>query len=288
MRREILLIAVLLLGSGLSLAQKAEDATFHAYVDSEICARLMLGPITDKRIECSKDTHKNGDRPAIVRVSDNTVFEVRNQKTVKKLVGEFVAVTGKTNEKNGKIKVVSAEAVGRAAIPKGEIDAKLMDVRHYRSSGDEVYEKVRRTLAMMPYVTVYDFISFAMAGDHVILSGWTVRITNRDTAYRLVKSVEGVGGITNNIQVLPMGSNDMNIRAGARARLQQHLGRYFWGSGSDIKIIVKNGQIILLGTVGTQRDSDIANIQCRQVQGAFHVFNLLRVAQEDSKKKKKG
>ncbi len=35
MRKEILLIAVLLLGSGLGLAQKAEDATFHAYVDSE-------------------------------------------------------------------------------------------------------------------------------------------------------------------------------------------------------------------------------------------------------------
>ncbi len=119
------------------------------------------------------------------------------------------------------------------------------------------------------------------------MTGWTVRITNRDTAYRLAKSVEGVGGITNNIQVLPMGSNDMNVRAGARARLQQHLGRYFWGSGSDIKIIVKGGNIILLGTVGTQRDADIANIQCRQVQGAFQIFNLLRVA-EASKQKKKG
>jgi osmotically-inducible protein OsmY len=285
MRREILLIAVLLLGSGLSLAQKAEDATFHAYVDSEICARLMLGPITDKRIECSKDTHKNGDRPAIVRVSDNSVFEVRNQKTVKKLVGEFVAVTGKTNEKAGKIKVVSAEAVGRAAIPKGEVDAKLIDVRNYRSSGDKVYEQVRHKLAMMPYISEFDFISFAMAGDHVILSGWTVRITNRKTAYRLVKSVEGVGRITNNIQVLPMWSNDMNIRAVARARLQQHLGRYFWGSGSAIRIIVKNGNIILLGTVGTQRDSDIAYIQCRSVPLAFHVFNLLRVAKEGNKKK---
>ena len=284
MRREILLIAVLLLGSGLGLAQKAQDATFHAYVDSEICARLMLGPITDKRIECSRDTHKNGDRPAIVRVSDNSVFEVRNQKTVKKLVGEFVAVTGKVNEKAGKIKVVSAEAVGRAEIPKSEIDADLMDVRNYRSSGDKVYEQVRHKLAMMPYISEFDFISFAMAGDHVILTGWTVRNTNRTSAYRLVKSVEGVGRITNNIQVLPMGSMDMNVRAGARARLQRHLGRYFWGSGSAIKIVVKNGNIILLGTVSRQADSDIAYIQCRGVSGAFHVFNLLRVAKEGNKK----
>ena len=284
MKNAMLAIVVLLLAGGSGLSEKAVESKFHAYVDSEICARLMLGPITDKRIECSKETHEKGDRPAIVRVSDNSVFEVQNQKMVKQLVGEFAAVSGKVKEKNAKIKVVSAEAVGRAEIPKSEIDAQLMDVRNYRSSGDPVYEKIRHSLAMMPYISEFDFISFAMAGDHVLLTGWTVRITNRDTAYRLVKRVEGVGSITNNIQVLPMGSMDMNVRAGARARLQRVLGRYFWGSGSDIKIIVKNGNIILLGTVASQAHSDLANIQCRSVPGAFHVFNRLRVAKADKKK----
>jgi osmotically-inducible protein OsmY len=56
------------------------------------------------------------------------------------------------------------------------------------------------------------------------------------------------------------------------------LSRYFWGSGSDIKIVVKNGKIILLGRVATKADSDIANIQCNAVPNAFHVFNLLKVA----------
>ncbi len=285
MRREILLIAVLLLVSGRGLAEKAEQMSFHAYVDSEICARLMLGPISDARIKCSKDTHKEGDQPAIVRVSDNTVFEVQNKKMLRELVGDFAAVNGKTKEKAGKIKLVSAEAVGRGDIPKGEIGPELMDVRNFRSSGDKVFEQVRHSLAMMPYISEFDFITFAMAGDHVLLSGWTVRITNRDSAYRRVKAVEGVGAITNNIQVLPMGSMDRRVRAAARARLQQYLSRYFWGSGSAIKIIVKNGNIILLGTVRNQRDSDIANIQCRTVPGAFHVFNLLRVAKESKKKK---
>ena len=162
MRRKIWLIPVLLLGSGLSLAKGAEEATFHAYVDSEICARLMLGPITDRRIECSRNTVKQGDQPALVRISDNAVFEVRNRKTVRPLVGEFVAVTGQLNEKNGKIKVASAEPVGRADIPKGEVDANLMDVRNYRSSGDKVFEEVRHKLAMMPYISEFDFISFAI------------------------------------------------------------------------------------------------------------------------------
>jgi osmotically-inducible protein OsmY len=62
------------------------------------------------------------------------------------------------------------------------------------------------------------------------------------------------------------------------------LGRYFWGSGSAIKIIVKNGDIILLGVVANKSDSDIANIQCNQVPGAFKVFNMLRVEAETGKK----
>jgi osmotically-inducible protein OsmY len=90
--------------------------------------------------------------------------------------------------------------------------------------------------------------------------------------------------VINNIEILPLGSFDMQIRAAARAALQRHLSRYFWGNGSDIKIIVKDGQIILLGSVSSKADSDIAFIQCNSVSGAFKVFNLLRVQSSQNKK----
>src|SRR5262249_13211051 len=135
-----------------------------------------------------------------------------------------------------------------------------------------------------PYVSEFDFISFTLNGGEVILTGWTVRATNRDTAFNIVKSIEGVESIINNIDVLPLGSFDMQIRAGARAALQRHLSRYSCGSGSDIKIVVKSGSIILLGTVMNQMDHDIANIQCNSVPGAFHVFNMLRVQGTQPKK----
>ena len=277
MIRTVSLFVGLVLGSGFALAEKAVDATFYAYVDSDVCAHVMVGPVTGTRIECSKDTAKKGSNPVVVRGSDSWVFEVKNQKSVKKSVGAFAKIAGQTKEKAGTIKVTSAEPVQRGAIPASDVNAELMDVRNYRTSKDAVYERVRHTLAMMPYISDFDYISFAMADDHVILTGWTVRITNRQDAYRRVKRIEGVGRITNNIEVLPMGSMDMSIRAQARARLQQYLARYFWGSGSDIKIIVKNGDIILLGNVVRKSDSDLANIQCNSVPGAFHVFNLLRV-----------
>jgi osmotically-inducible protein OsmY len=138
---------------------------------------------------------------------------------------------------------------------------------------------------MMPYVTVFDFISFVLTGSEVVLTGWTVRQTNRDYAYNVVKDVPGVETVVNNIDILPLGSFDMQIRAAARAALQRHLSRYFWGSGSDIKIVVKDGQIILLGTVANKGDSDIANIQCNSVPNAFKVFNMLRIESSPEKKK---
>ena len=163
-----------------------------------------------------------------------------------------------------------------------------MDVRTFKVADPGVVEKVRHELAMMPYISQYDFISFTMVDSNVILTGWTVRETNRYEAFNRVKQVKGVESVTNNIEVLPLGSFDMQIRAAAQAKLARVLSRYFWGSGSDIKIIVKNGNIILLGAVTSQADSDLANIQCNGIASVFHVFNLLRVQEPEKKKKDKG
>ena len=256
----------------------AEINTFPAYIDSDICARLMLGQITDARIQCSQKTFKEGSGPVVVQLKDNIVLTPNKEKLLKEHVGKLAEVSGEAKFDRGTIKLESVKPIEPGSVPAGDPNRKLMDVRMSKVAGSpQVMEKVRHELAMMPYISQFDFISFTMVGDHVILTGWTVRQTNRSEAYNRIKSIEGVGSITNNIEVLPLGSNDMQIRAGARAALQRHLSRYFWGSGSDIKIIVKNGNIILLGVVASKTDSDIATIQCNSVPFAFHVFNLLQV-----------
>ncbi|MCU0245947.1 MAG: BON domain-containing protein, partial [Bryobacter sp.] len=188
---------------------------------------------------------------------------------------------------DGQIKLQGVKPIEAASIPAGDPARKLLDVRTYKvKDGPALHEKIRHELAMMPYITEFDFISFVLNDSEVILTGWTVRITNRSEAQNRVKSIKGVETVVNNIEVLPMGSFDMQIRAGARANLQRFLPRYFWGNGSDIKIIVKDGAIILLGSVATKSDSDIATIQCNSVRGAFKVVNLLRVAAAPEKEKK--
>jgi len=266
-------------------ANGQEVSTFPAYVDSDICARLMLGPITTPRVQCSQSTVKDGAEPVLVRLSNNMVFSVNKQKMIKPLVGQLADVSGEVKPKNGTIKLKEINATTAEKIPAGDPGRQMLDVRTYKTQGSaKTYEKIRHELAMMPYVSEFDFISFTMAGSKVILTGWTIRATNRDTAYNIVKNIEGVDSIVNNIDILPLGSFDMQIRAAARAALQTGgLSRYFWGSGSDIKIIVKDGQIILLGMVTRKADSDLAFIKCNSVPGAFKVFNLLRVQEDKGK-----
>ncbi|MCX6628944.1 MAG: BON domain-containing protein [Candidatus Solibacter sp.] len=270
---------------GLGADKDKTVGTFNAYVDSDLCAHLMLGPITEARLQCSKDTRKQGSNSVLVRLGDNLVLDVNKTKMIDPLISQIVSATGEVKAKDGRIKLAEVAPVAASTIKPGSADYKLLDVRHFKLTGDDAktYEKVRHELAMLPYVSEYDFISFTMADRKVILTGWTVRQTNRSSAYNVVKDLPGVEQVTNNIEVLPLGSMDMQARAGVRATLQRVLSRYFWGSGSAIKIVVKNGNVILLGMVSSQSDIDLATIQANSVRGVFKVFNMLQVEAKSSK-----
>ena len=274
MRTTLMVIPALLL-QGALWAQ--ETSTFRAYVDSDLCARLMLGPITPARIECSQSTAKDNSPPVLVRLRNNMVFTVNKTKMIRPLVGQFAEVSGKAKVRDGTMKLEDAKPIEDGAIPHGDPERKLLDAGHRSEADPKTWEKVRHELAMMPYISEFDFISFTLSGSEVILTGWTVRQTNRSDAYHAIKDVPGVETVINNIEILPLGSFDMQIRAGVRVALQRHLSRYFWGSGSDIKIVVKNGQVILLGNVTRKADFDLASIQSNTVPGVFKVFNMLRV-----------
>ena len=254
-----------------------EVSTFRSYVDTDLCARLMLGPITPSRIECSQKTAKDNNEPVLVRLQNNMVLTVNKEKMIKPLVGQLAEVSGELKVKSGTLKLKEAKAIEASSIKPGDPERQLLEPNRGNETNPETWEKVRHELAMMPYITEFDFISFTMSGAEVILTGWTVRQTNRDYAYNVVKNVKGVETVINNIDILPLGSFDMRIRAAARAALQVNLSRYFWGSGSDIKIIVKNGQLILLGRVTNKGDSDIAFIRCNGIPNVFKVFNMLQV-----------
>jgi hyperosmotically inducible periplasmic protein len=139
--------------------------------------------------------------------------------------------------------------------------------------------EVRHELVMLPYYDVFDNLEYRVDGGHVTLSGQVVRPTLKSGAENVVKNIEGVEKVTNNIEVLPVSPNDDRIRVAVYRAIYGHtaLQRYSVRSVPPIHIIVKNGNVTLEGVVANEGDKNIANIQANGVSGVFSVKNNLRI-----------
>lgn len=139
--------------------------------------------------------------------------------------------------------------------------------------------EVRHELVMLPYYSVFDNLAFKVDGGHVTLLGQVVRPTLKSDAEAVVRRVEGVEKITNNIEVLPLSSNDDRIRREVFRAVYGNaaLNRYAIEAVPSIHIIVKNGNVALEGVVAGEADKNIAGIQAKSVPGVFSVVNNLRV-----------
>jgi len=140
-------------------------------------------------------------------------------------------------------------------------------------------KEVRHELVMLPELNLFDNLSFRVDGNNVTLMGQVTKPILKSEAENVTKHIEGVGQVTNQIEVLPLSPMDDQVRRATFVALsrQPQLERYFMQSLPSIHIIVKNGNVTLEGSVATKTDSDVANIQARTVTGAFSVTNNLRI-----------
>jgi len=142
-----------------------------------------------------------------------------------------------------------------------------------------IVKEVRHELVMLSHLGVFDNLEYKVDGSTVTLVGQVTRPTLKSDAENVVKKIEGVEKVDNQIEVLPLSPNDDRIRRAvymALARSPQ-LDRYFMQAVAPIRIIVKNGNVTLEGVVATKGDSDVANITAKGVSGAFSVTNHVRV-----------
>lgn len=140
--------------------------------------------------------------------------------------------------------------------------------------------RVRHELVMLPYLSIYDDVSFQVdPNGNVILTGSVVRPTLKSDSERVVKRIEGVGQVDNRIEVLPLSPFDNQIRLSVMRAVYgaTSLNRYALGARPPIRIIVKNGNVTLKGFVGNEGDKNIAGIRANGVSGVFSVTNDLQV-----------
>ena len=141
-------------------------------------------------------------------------------------------------------------------------------------------QEVHHELVMLPYYGVFDNLAFKVDGATVTLLGQVTRPTLKSDAGNVVKNIEGVEKVINNIEVLPLSPNDDRIRMAEYRAIygQPGLDQYALRAVPTIHIIVKNGHVTLVGAVMNQGDKDRAGIAANSVPGVFSVTNNLVVS----------
>lgn len=187
----------------------------------------------------------------------------------------------------------------------------------------ELIEKIRKELVTLPYYGCFDYLTFKLEGTTVTLGGYAMRPTLKEDAANELKGLERISKIVNEIEVLPLSPGDDKIRwATFRAiyrdpSLSRYIpggplssgqfsrsrgGAFFGGPFENwkipegtseplgsypIHIIVKNGNVILVGVVDNKADAERANLLANGVSGVFNVKNLIQVDRAQMSRQKK-
>jgi hyperosmotically inducible protein len=175
-----------------------------------------------------------------------------------------------------------------------------------------IAKEVRKQIVTLPQYGVFDDIHFGIKGSTVVLYGNASRPTLKSSAESVVKKIEGVTTVDNQIEVLPVSPNDDRIRAAVYASIYSYpvLQKYTSNRGGPrgvpsvaraaggitndpplgyhaIHIIVKNGNVTLTGVVDSDSDLAIAEMRANGVSGVFSVANELQVAGKENAAKQK-
>ena len=169
---------------------------------------------------------------------------------------------------------------------------------------EELIENIRKVLTALPYYGMFDHLVFELEEGRVTLGGYAFRPVLKAWAEREVSRVAGVGKVDNQIEVLPVSTNDDRIRMAVFRAIYKDPNLAGYGFGGEtwkafagyehellyfqreplgifpIHIIVKHGNVILAGLVASQEDKSLAGVKANGISGVFSVTNNLRVDQQ--------
>jgi hyperosmotically inducible periplasmic protein len=140
-------------------------------------------------------------------------------------------------------------------------------------------EQVRHELLMVPYINVFDNVTYKVDNGVVTLGGQVLRPIDKSNLESAVKHLAGVASVDNQIEVLPLSNFDDRIRLQTLRKIERmgSLYRYFMGVNPSIRIIVKNGNVTLEGAVANAADRQLAFLAANGVPGVSSVTNHLEI-----------
>ena len=134
-------------------------------------------------------------------------------------------------------------------------------------SEQRIAREVRHQLILLPYYGVFDNLAFRVNGSTVTLLGQVTRPTLKSERGGRWSSKSRVLDGDNQIEVLPLSPDDNRIRIAEYHAIygQPALNQYALQAVPPIHIIVKNGNVTLVGAVSSEMDKNLAGIQANGV-----------------------
>lgn len=158
--------------------------------------------------------------------------------------------------------------------------ARVSDGGNSKAARTDLAEEVRHQLVMLPYFSVFDDLEFNIKNHGtIVLTGAVTRPTLKSDAEHVVRRMEGISRVVDDIEVLPLSRYDDRIRIAEYRAIfsNDQLDRYALQAVPSIHIIVKNGNVTLVGAVAREADKNVAGIVANTVPGVFSVNNKLAV-----------
>jgi hyperosmotically inducible protein len=168
--------------------------------------------------------------------------------------------------------LTSLVPVGMASVSKQTTPSSGMQTKNLQ-------DRIRHSLLMLSYYGVFDEIGYKIQGDTVTLVGEVKRPLLKDEAEQVVRKLDGVAKVVNDIEILPLSSMDDSLRSMTFKAIYSRPGfeKYGLQAIKPIRIIVKNGNITLVGMVGSEFDKIEAEMAARSVPFAFSIKNELTI-----------
>ena len=158
-------------------------------------------------------------------------------------------------------------------VPDAELTEKLSDKLRYDRVG---------------YGIMFNNLTLAVKDGVATIGGQVRDYPDRDSALAIAETQSGVKDVIDNIEVLPTSNFDDDLRVKIARAIYGYasLQRYGTDPQKPIRIIVKNGHVILDGVVDSAMDRQLAGTRANGVSGVFSVDNRLMVPPSTPKKKK--
>jgi hyperosmotically inducible protein len=176
--------------------------------------------------------------------------------------------------------LMAAVLVASAAIAKSKSPANLPQ------TDDQIANAVRHQIALYPYYSIFDDISFHVTNGQVELAGEVTQPVKKVDIGRLAQKVPGVTTVSNDVRVLPLSPFDNRLRLQVARAIygDSVLSQYAGMAVPPIHIIVDNGHITLTGVVSNDMQKAIAGLRANGTGLSFGPVTNNLVVENPAKK----